>query len=399
MATQFDQSPNNLQGVRSPVIVTLDDTNAGLAQFQYALDVYAWTGDPTTLPGSYIERLKRPPLANTVATFNVAPLLRSQFANLSRPDQFNNVTPGDEMILNLAFKAGYEASGTTDYANATSSITKIVNGYAYYADSINKNLTQSALTSREGTIYMRESGYEFIPIFWDVNSDVTGIGFESTSFDAQIYLAEYIGTKAALTDSDDFIQYVPIGNINAVEWSVNELSDALDNIYSEGLKRIYLFDELGAEIQSWNVEQVCEPKYTPGSIYFINRYGVWDWINFYKKNIKTQNVTGEQYMSARGTYSSDQLQGSLSQPEYQKYNVNGRERIRVSTGYQDDDLTTLIKELMLSETILLQVGDERPLPVNIESQSAVLQTGVNDGITNYDIEFIYAHNTISTLGT
>lgn len=399
MATAFDQQPSNLQGVRSPIVVTLDDTNSILQQFLYALDVFAWSGDPSSIPATRIERLKKPPLANTVASFNIAPLLRSLFTDLSRPDQFTEITAAGEMILNLALMAGYEASGTTDYANATSSTYLITQGFAEFNEGINYDKTANAMTSRTGTMFIREQGYEFLPFLWDTNNDVTAVRFsDNISTTVDIPIATYLGQKGSVSDSDNKAGYIPIGVQAMTDWNDASAAGALGDFLNGELKYVALLNSVDDVLQSWNVEVVCESHFTPGTIYFVNKFGMWDWISFFKKSAKTQERTAEEYMRARSTYSSDQLQSELSTPEYQEYNVSGMENIRVTTGYQDGDLTTLVKELMLSEHVLLQVGTERPRPVKLTSASQPLKTVTNDNIVSYDLEFKYAYNTVSTLG-
>ena len=397
MATIFEQTPEKLQGVRSPVIVTLSDVGSGGAGFQYVLSVFYWTGSVTVIPASYNVRLKKPPLANGLATFNAGELTKSLFNNIVRPDQVNAPTEADEMLLNIAFKAGYEADAGDSLDNATSSITHIVKGYTHYEQGINFDLSSSVLSSRAGKIYLRENGYEILPIFWDSSVDVAKIRFEGYTDDVILTLSTYLGTKASITDSDGKAWYIPIGYSNLAAWDI-VLGGLLTDIISGGIKKIWISDEFDIEINTWEVENVCEPKYTDGTIYFVNKYGMWDFINFFKKSSKTTDKTSKEYQGTRTSYDAAMLQSELSKPHYQKYLTQGREKVRVTTGYQDESLSILMNELLLSESILLQIGDERPLPVNLVDTSMPYKTGLNDGLISYDINFEYAHNKINTLG-
>ena len=53
---------------------------------------------------------------------------------------------------------------------------------------------------------------------------------------------------------------------------------------SEGNTAEYL--ENGTTIKTYTIEAKCEPKYTPIDCDFINRYGFWQRITFFKNNTK-----------------------------------------------------------------------------------------------------------------
>ena len=55
-------------------------------------------------------------------------------------------------------------------------------------------------------------------------------------------------------------------------------------------------DDLGGHDKvTHNYEVICEPKFTPEIIQYVNRYGVSDYVTFFKKSTEQGNFTNEQY--------------------------------------------------------------------------------------------------------
>jgi hypothetical protein len=76
----------------------------------------------------------------------------------------------------------------------------------------------------------------------------------------------------------------------------------------------------------------------------------------------------------------------------QTFNTNGNDKIRVNTGIVDESYKGVIKQIMLSEKIML---DDKP--VKLSSKSIELPKSVNKKIINYEMSFEYAYQTINTI--
>ena len=103
--------------------------------------------------------------------------------------------------------------------------------------------------------------------------------------------------------------------------------------------------------------------------------------------ITSGEVTSNEYkvMPQSLPYSTDENRTKV-------FNVNGKESIKVNTGWVDESYSEVIKQLMLSETIRLN-----DLPVNITSKSSPMKKGINDKIINYEIGFMYSYDTINNI--
>jgi hypothetical protein len=124
----------------------------------------------------------------------------------------------------------------------------------------------------------------------------------------------------------------------------------------------------------------CEPKYTPLKCDFVNKWGAWQTITFFKRSDDTFEVKGSKYQLMPSSEDYNVYKG-----EMQSFNVNGKQSIKVNTGWVDEHYKEIIRELLLSETIL--IDDNKVIP---KTQSIELFKKVNTKVINYTMEFEYA---------
>ena len=130
---------------------------------------------------------------------------------------------------------------------------------------------------------------------------------------------------------------------------------------------------------------ICESKYTPVLCDFINRYGGWQTITFFKAQTNSINTKGTDYKLTQDT-----INYNTSIGQFKTFNTNGKQTVKLNTGFVDENYSELITDLLLSETVLL---DSKP--VTVKSQSSDLKTTLKDKNINYEIEFEYAFNLIN----
>jgi hypothetical protein len=132
-------------------------------------------------------------------------------------------------------------------------------------------------------------------------------------------------------------------------------------------------------------EQLCEPKYTPIVCKFINRFGGWQFLTFFKANQQGIDVKSKDYNLLPSSIDYNPLQG-----QKQRFNFQGTQKIKCNTGWVDENYSELIQDLMLSEVVLL---DNKPAIV--KSQSADIKTHLKDKNINYEVEFEYNYGLIN----
>jgi len=142
------------------------------------------------------------------------------------------------------------------------------------------------------------------------------------------------------------------------------------------------------KLAEWEFTPVCEAKYTPVTIDFINKYGAWQREFFFKASKNTLAIESSDYNVMQSSVSSyDVLQG-----QKKSFNTNGKETISVNSGYVTEDFSSNIKQLLMSERILV---DNKP--AICKTKSLELMKNINNHMINYSLEFEFAYNTINNV--
>jgi len=74
------------------------------------------------------------------------------------------------------------------------------------------------------------------------------------------------------------------------------------------------------------------------------------------------------------------------------FNTNGKKSIKVNTDWVTEDYNELLKQLMLSERIIIN-----NYPAKINTKSTELFKSVNTKMINYQIEFEFAYDVINSV--
>lgn len=138
------------------------------------------------------------------------------------------------------------------------------------------------------------------------------------------------------------------------------------------------------------IKRIPCSKYTAMKVTFVNKYGALQDIYFDKKSVETLTTSIEQYknnnLSTTGTYSRYNHQ-------YKTLQKSGQETMTLNTGYIDEGMNEVIKQLMLSEQVWMHMGAEIH-PVNVVTNSLTFKKSVNDKLINYTLDFEHAHDHI-----
>lgn len=142
-----------------------------------------------------------------------------------------------------------------------------------------------------------------------------------------------------------------------------------------------------SEITATNVEETCEPILEPQLVQFINRYGGLDFIWFFK--MRTDNITIEskEYKLLQQGIGYDTTIGQNA-----KYNFNGKQSVKMNTGFVNENYNELIQDLMLSEKVWIN-----SIPAIVKSSGTEFKTQIRNKNINYEIEFEYAFDLINNM--
>ena len=133
-----------------------------------------------------------------------------------------------------------------------------------------------------------------------------------------------------------------------------------------------------------DIDEEC--TYTPSLCSFISKSGGWENVYFMKAKEESSTMENTTY-NLMQDYNYNYLKG-----QKKAFNTNGNDSIKCNTGWVDESMSIILKDLMFSETILL---DSKP--VLIKNKSMTFKNTLKTKMINYEIDFDYAYNYINNV--
>lgn len=334
--------------VRSPYFIEIDEATQTGAK----VELYIWRkGETTPTTPSYTLSQNIASQYQTNVTFNISPYA------------LDYIQPVSTSVVTIPVEEAYD---TWCYIRVVSYWKDNTNTYTELDD-----ITYVALNSF--TLY--EQGYNqysdaaVIPLF---NTDITLYNFNDTCvsvwIDDNLSVGSYTWERAGLFTYDI--------DTDGALWKLN--------ITESGN---WTFTSNTGEEFNVNVEYLCEPKYTPVICTYVNRYGGWQYLTFFKANRESLETEFKDFNLMPSSVNYNVLKPVIS-----TFNQQGKKKITVNTGWVDENYFELIEDLMLSQTILLDGK-----PVYLSSKSTEKKTYIKDKNINYTIEFNYAYGVINDI--
>jgi hypothetical protein len=128
----------------------------------------------------------------------------------------------------------------------------------------------------------------------------------------------------------------------------------------------------------------CEVKYTPVQVAFINRFGVADFITFFKRSDERGNFTQDSYQ--KSIYNDGFTTPSLEVGKYQSFNVNSRNTLTLNTGFVDQNYDETIEDILMSEYVAVYTNSNW-VSVVPNRGSIEYQKSINTQLINYTMSF------------
>lgn len=320
------------------------------------LDLYVYSGTV----GSYTSSDLKYTLNKNIITGKSSIIL--EIAELVR--DYIEIDFNDDYTCNAKWVTAvvyyFDTAGESFTSNSPQTFNYLaVDGYGYYEDGTNPELSRNALITSDN-IYLPEGVAGKLPIFAE------GVG--KVTIDS---------TDTQITDSGNSNQKVQYVTIPA-DSSTVEVYDTDDT----------------SLLKTITVTNICEPKYTSYKVTFVNKYGAYQDLYFFKKSVETLDVQSETYKT--NTINSSTATYSTNSTQRQLYNVNAKTSLQLNTGFIKEDMNTTIEELMLSENIFIRY-EGKTLPVIPKSKSLQFKTSLNDKLINYTIDFEFGFNKINNI--
>lgn len=337
--------------VRSPRIVT----QTGVANDTTKVELFIWN-DPDNVPTNPTYTLEKP-IPSSVVTqceYDIAPFCRNYIEHISYVEVTGDTAApvGEYCYCSVkVYKNGVLQTGGGSYTYEYICF----DGYGYHADGGNPAHGDEFLT--DGTYYI-EAGVNSGGVFYYDDQSVTWEARYTS-------LASGSSTTITLGEVVGYIPYIYSGYAGD--------GNTLEIIKNSVVQNTYTF-----------IEQT-ECKYETFKCDFVNMHGAWQRIIFFKASQDSFEMNNDEYNLMPNDSNYNVLRGVR-----QVFNSNAVESITCNTGFVPEAYKDVMRQLLLSEKVLLN-----DLPVVVASKSLELQKNINDKNINYQIDFKYAYPTLN----
>jgi hypothetical protein len=403
MALSITQTPALVSPAQSPIVFTLSE-NTGViysSSFQYIAELYYWTGNPTQ-SGSVQYELAKYPNQLGKGIFDFSRILNSTLTDLAQANTSNVEYYASDFYWQYKNNAGLFVSSS----KVKSSTYKVVDGYSIFQEPIGQAIqnktpfwpimtdgpaTQSILPENVGTMGIFVGGTGAVqPNGVLYVSMLNGVAVESQTYS--------LTNNSSLTSGQ--IQQIPIGPSNP-GWPLSS-SNADYDFY---IQPVTTGVPIGKGIY---FENVCKQKYPNIRIKWKNRYGQFDWFNFYMVNRQGFQATKRTYQPQLGTWDGTSLSYENYDSSTLNYISDSAQTLSVNSDYISQDYNEIFKQLLVSDEIYwyydeslsnaafstgfnagFSGGTLTPSirPITIKTDSIVFKTGVNDKVIQYGFDF------------
>ena len=138
------------------------------------------------------------------------------------------------------------------------------------------------------------------------------------------------------------------------------------------------------------VEVVCPFYYTPVRIQWKNRYGQFDYLNFYKVHTETFSTEQRTYQPQLGSWGDGTtLSYNQYQTTIQRYIVDTNETLDVNTDWLPESYNEILKQLLVTDEVywMYDMPNNLVKPLSIKTNNITFKTGVNNKLIQYTFSF------------
>lgn len=352
--------------VKSPYIIEVNE----IGQTGSNVLLYIWNGGGAqpSLPTYNLSKLI-PSSTNTQTTYDIAEYIReyikhNAFTNIYNVN--NGATPDSEWC-NVVVKRYKIVGGVRTLLDTTT--YKAFDGYGYYEEGYNPSLGNYLLDNNRTFYYNYDSTAnlttDFLKRAGSITLDaISGYKIIRTNL-STLATTTYTITTAAVIDT----------------FRVNPAWLAVGN-------KVEIFN--ASDVLQWSgtFKPITACKYEPVVVDFINKFGGWQREFFFKASNTTINVETSEY----NLLQTNLVSYSKFEGQRRTFNTNGKESIKCNTDWVTEDYSETIRQLMLSDRILV---NDRPAKMN--TKSTELFKSINTKMINYEITFDIANDIINSV--
>ena len=337
---------------RSPYLIRIAESGQNGSKVELFLSATTFSGSPQYTLSKLI------PASNDVETlYDISPYIREYISFTTPSEPTTSLTNPTNERVNVRVKRYKLVGSTYTLLNTVDYIA--FDGYTYYETGYNYDLGNYGL--EEGNYY-----------YWETDG--------------------YAGQIRAITGASFTAKYTsfhpsPTVTSIAISSGTYDIARVLSANLSVGNKVEILNSALAVQKTYYFYPQ-DECKYTPVRIDFINRYGAWQTEYFFKLSNDTFSFENTEY----NLLQTNSYNYSFNEGQRKAFNTNGKKSIKVNTGWVAETWSEVLKQIMLSERILI---DNKPAKIN--TKSTELFKHINTKQINYSLEFEFAFDVINSV--
>ena len=302
--------------------------------------------------------------------FEIAEIVRD-YIDVSFNNDYESRTIWVTTVANLVD----DSNTVFTYGTPVTNTSLAFDGYGYYEDEINPQLTAYALIT-SNTLYIPEDTAGKLPVY---AATVGKVIIDSTT-------TEIVNGSGFCRGND--------GNYSAA--NCNDSAEKILYItipQNSSTIQVYATDKTTLK-KTITVNNVCEPKFTPYKVTFVNRFGAFQDLYFFKKTTESFNVSDEKFK--RNIINNSSVTYGVSQAQQTRYNINATSSIKLNTGFIKEDMNETIEELFLSENIWIRYNN-KTLPIIPKTKTLQFKTVLNNNMIDYTIDFEFAFDKINNV--
>jgi hypothetical protein len=381
MSLSITQTPAVVSLAQSPIPFTVLESNTALissSSFQYVGELYYWTGSNTQSSSAAQYTIVKYANASNVGIFDVSKIINSTLTN--------------SLINNGSNVEYFAVDFYTQYYNGTSYVTG-----SHVRSGTYKALDGYALMGIES---VGQEIYSKSP-YWPLMTD--GPATQSVFIDNYGSAGVYVGTTGGTQPT----KLVYTSNLTSANYTLtsNVSSSAQITQYPLGpLQSGFPLSTSGLEwytIQAYNgstplgnpikYEINCVQKYPNVRISWKNRFGQFDWLNFYMVSRQSFDVQVRQFQPQLGTWQGSSLSYQKSDSSNKNYIVDANSSISVNSWFVPEEQNEIFKQMMASDEIYWNYDEANGYvrPLVIKTSKITFKTGVVDHLIQYQFEFQY----------
>ena len=400
-------SPTGLLGTRSPILITWNGTGSSASDIYYfKLEIYAWTGDKDVRPASPTYTIDRTSgFVDAFPTADIAPILENEFnQRVSKLDTSDLVTMSPDALLWVEVDYDIEYFDDPNVVNDTGTTTRflVTDGYSKFTDGSNKDLGQAILIEDQDKYFYEFDTYNMPIYLGDVGSSYQTDVVKIKLVGSDATTEEIVVTNQTGEDAEDRVLLFPAGIPNLSNYLFNEGLTGLTEPRLLDWWEIQILKGGDILVDSRRFYNQCEPKYTPIQLQYINRYGMWDTMTFFKRSDTDLDVSKESYRSVIGSASASGYTWGTQARGIRSYNEEMSKKITMNTGFIEEVSNENIEQLLMSPYVVMtinrtttRVQDTYTIAqdfraVNVLTESLRLQKHINEKTINYTIQVEFA---------